>query len=42
MFGLAVLALYNAGQPTLATVFGILVALNLTLAQVWQQDNPAP
>lgn len=38
MFGLAVLALYNAGQPNLAIVFGILVALNLTLGQVWKQE----
>lgn len=37
IFGLAALALANAGQSALAVVFALVVAVNLTLAWVWKQ-----
>ena len=38
-FALAALALVAAGSTTLAFVFAVLVAINLTLAYVWKQEN---
>jgi quinol-cytochrome oxidoreductase complex cytochrome b subunit len=37
IFGLAIVALYVAGQPTLALIFAFLVATNQILIYVWQQ-----
>ncbi|HEV2661826.1 MAG TPA: YrdB family protein [Ktedonobacteraceae bacterium] len=37
IFGLAVIALYVAGQPTLALIFAFLVAINQILIYVWHQ-----
>ena len=37
VFGVAIIALYAAGQHLLALLFGLLVALNRTLLSVWQQ-----
>ncbi len=37
IFALAIIALYTAGQPTLAVIFGIVYAVNLVLRLVWHQ-----
>ena len=37
LFGLSVLALWAAEQPTLALLFGVAVAINLGLATIWSQ-----
>ncbi len=38
VFGSAVLGLAVAGQPSLAAIFAILVAINLILVRVWSQS----
>jgi len=37
-FGLGTLALYAAGQPTLAILFAVVFAVNLVLRLVWKQS----
>lgn len=38
VFGAAALGLAVAGQPTLAVIFAVIVAINLLLAYVWKQE----
>jgi hypothetical protein len=38
IFALAAAALAVAGQPVPATVFGVVVVINLALAQLWDQQ----
>jgi hypothetical protein len=38
VFGAAALGLAAAGQSTLAVIFAVLVAINLTLIYAWRQD----
>ncbi len=38
VFGSAALGLAAAGQPTLAVIFAVVVAVNLILVRVWRQD----
>jgi hypothetical protein len=38
IFGLATVALYSAGQATLAIVLGVAAAVNLGLGAVWKQE----
>src|SRR5512143_3749185 len=37
IFASAIIALYTAGQPTLAVIFGVVYAINLALRWVWHQ-----
>lgn len=37
IFALAIVAVYTAGQPTLAIVFAVVYAVNVILRLVWQQ-----
>lgn len=37
IFGLATLALYSSGKPTLAIIYAIIVVLNRILIHVWEQ-----
>ena len=39
LFGLGAAALYNAGQPGPALVFGALAAVNMLLALAWRQEH---
>ncbi len=39
IFGLAFVALYVAGQPTLAIIFAIVFVINLVLRIVWKQTT---
>ena len=39
IFGLAVAALFAAGQPTLAWALGIAFVVNMALAIAWKQDQ---
>ena len=41
VFGSAALGLAVAGQPTLAVIFAMIVAVNLILAHVWKQEPGA-
>lgn len=38
LFAVACIALYAAGQPTLALIFAVVVAVNHTLAMTWRQE----
>ncbi|MGE7602496.1 YrdB family protein [Peribacillus sp. NPDC097675] len=37
IFGLATLALYSSGKPTLAIIYAILVVVNRILIYIWDQ-----
>jgi hypothetical protein len=37
IFGLAIAALYAAGRPQLALIFGLVYAINVVLRYVWGQ-----
>ena len=37
LFGLAIAALYAAGQPRLALIFGLVYAINVILRYAWRQ-----
>ncbi|MFJ7744644.1 YrdB family protein [Peribacillus sp. NPDC097295] len=37
IFGLATLALYSSGKPTLAIIYAIIVVINLILLYIWDQ-----
>ena len=37
IFALAIIALYTAGQPTLAVIFGVVYVINVVLRLVWHQ-----
>jgi hypothetical protein len=37
IFAVAIAALYTAGQPTLAAIFGVVYVINLALRLVWRQ-----
>ncbi len=37
IFGLAIVALYQAGQPTLAGVFGLVYLINKVFMVIWRQ-----
>ncbi|WP_069187954.1 YrdB family protein [Bacillus sp. FJAT-27251] len=37
IFGLAIIALYGAGHPSLALIFAILVLINRILMTIWNQ-----
>ena len=37
IFALAIIALYTAGQPTLAAIFGVVYVINAVLRLVWHQ-----
>ena len=39
IFGVAFIALYVAGQPTLAIIFAIVFAINFVLRIVWKQET---
>ena len=39
VFSLAIIALAAAGQPALAIIFALAVAVNLTLGAVWRQEE---
>ena len=39
VFGLAIIALAAAGQPSLAGIFALAVVVNLTLGVIWRQEE---